>query len=105
MKILDLDDYEITSLKSLEPSPFNDETEEVSLWGNLIENPAEITTILMKLPKLKALWLNGNPVAKNCSNFNVIGDHFDKLEIFNSQLTCKAGEWAMIKYAKDKDVK
>jgi len=53
----------------------------------------------MKLPNLKALWLNDNPVANNCSNFNVIGEHFPVLEIFNSQLTCKAGEWAMLYYA------
>ena len=59
----------------------------------------------MKLPNLKALWLNDNPVAVNCSNFNVIGDHFPALEIFNSQLTCKAGEWAMLYYAKDSGAK
>ena len=29
-------------------------------------------------------WLNNNPVEKNCANFNIIGDHFDKLEVFNS---------------------
>lgn len=59
----------------------------------------------MKLPNLKALWLNENPVEKNCANFNIIGDHFDKLEIFNSQLTTKAGEWAMLFYAKDSGAK
>jgi hypothetical protein len=30
----------------------------------------------------------------------VIGDHFEKLEIFNSCLTAKAGEWAMLYYAR-----
>jgi tubulin--tyrosine ligase-like protein 12 len=59
----------------------------------------------MKLPNLKALWLNENPVATNCANFNIIGDHFDKLEIFNSQLTSKAGEWAMLYYARDSGAK
>lgn len=59
----------------------------------------------MKLPNLKGLWLNENPVQQNCANFNLIGDHFDKLEIFNSQLTTKAGEWAMLFYAKDSGVK
>jgi len=59
----------------------------------------------MKLPNLRALWLNGNPCETNCANFNVIGDHFDKLEIFNSALTCKAGEWAMLFYARDSGAK
>ena len=72
---------------------------------NQILDPNNITNILMKLPNLKALWLNGNPCETNCSNFNVIGDHFDKLEIFNSALTCKAGEWAMLYYARDTGAK
>lgn len=75
------------------------------MFSNEISNPADITTVLMKLPNLKALWLNDNPVQKNCANFNIIGDHFDKLEIFNSQLTSKAGEWAMLFYARDSGAK
>ena len=77
----DLDEY---GIKSLEGFKFREEVEEISLFGNDIRKPTDITTILMKLPNLKALWLNGNPVQSNCSNFNIIGDHFDKLEIFNS---------------------
>lgn len=77
----DLDEYDISSLEGFK---FREEVEEISLFDNKIMKPTDITTILMKLPNLKALWLNGNPVESNCSNFNVIGDHFDKLEIFNS---------------------
>lgn len=77
----DLDEYNITDLEKI---PFRQEVEEISLWDNKINNPAQVTNILMKLPNLKACWLNNNPVADNCANFNVIGDHFDKLEIFNS---------------------
>lgn len=98
----DLDEYGIKSLKEIK---FREEVEEISLWGNEILNPNDIATILMKLPNLKALWLNGNPVETNCSNFNIIGDHFDKLEIFNSQLTVKAGEWAMLFYARESGAK
>lgn len=97
-----MDEYGITSLKNFK---FREEVEQISLFDNEITNPADITTVLMKLPNLKALWLNGNPVQKNCANFNIIGDHFDKLEIFNSQLTAKAGEWAMLFYAKDSGAK
>jgi tubulin--tyrosine ligase-like protein 12 len=102
VKIYDLDEYEIEDLKKI---PFREEAEEISLWDNKLNNPAYVTTILMKLPNLKACWLNSNPMADNCSNFNVIGDHFDKLEIFNSTLTCKAGEWAMLFYARDTGAK
>ena len=102
IKEYDLDDYDISDLKKIN---FKETVEEVSLWDNKIANPADITTILMKLPNLKALWLNRNPVADNCSNFNVIGDHFEKLEIFNSSLTAKAGEWAMLFYARDTGAK
>lgn len=99
----DLDEYEISDLKSL--PPFREEVEEISLWGNQIFNPEDITKVLMTLPNLKALWLNDNPVAKNCQNFNVIGNIFDKLEIFNSALTSKAGEWAILYYARDSGAK
>lgn len=98
MKVYDLDDYGIDSLESMK---FREEVEEISLMDNKIHSPKDITSGLMKLPNLKACWLNGNPVMENCANFNVIGDHFDKLEIFNSHLTCKAGEWAMLFYARD----
>jgi hypothetical protein len=37
---------------------------------NKIENPGEITSILQVLPNLRALWLNYNPVAETCVNFN-----------------------------------
>jgi tubulin--tyrosine ligase-like protein 12 len=102
IKVYDLDEYEIADLKKI---PFRPEVEEISLWDNKLNNPAEITTILMKLPNLKACWLNSNPVADNCANFNVIGDHFDHLEIFNSNLTAKASEWAMLFYARDTGAK
>ena len=77
----DLDDYGISTIKDIK---FIEEVEVISLYGNEVSHPGEITNILMKLPNLKALWLNDNPVEKNCANFNIIGDHSDKLEIFNS---------------------
>jgi len=88
----------ITSLRNLPNFP--DTTEQISLFGNLIENPNELAELLVPLPNLKALWLNGNPVVDNCSNFSTIGDLMPKLEILNSQLTHRAGEWAMLFYAK-----
>ena len=98
----DLDEYEIKDLKTI---PFREEVEEISLFDNEVFNPNDIAEILMKLPNLKGLWLNDNPVVQNCSNFDIIGDFFEKLEIFNSQLTNKAGIWAIMFYAKDSGAK
>lgn len=102
MLAYDLDEYEIETLADIN---FRPEVEEISLWGNKIAKPTEITEHLMKLPNLKALWLNGNPVQDNCANFNIIGNHFDKLEIFNSALTTKANEWAVKFYARSTGAK
>jgi hypothetical protein len=72
--------------------------------GNQIENPGEITSYLVDLPGLKALWLNGNPVVDNCVNFNQIGELMPVLEIINSKFTSRAADWAMLFYAKDQQV-
>ena len=55
----DLDEYDIEELKTIE---FRPEVEQVSLFDNKVHNPKDITEILMKMPNLRALWLNGNPV-------------------------------------------
>ena len=95
----DLDNCGITSLRSLPQFP--ETTEQISLFGNEIENPNDIAEIMVPLPNLRAVWLNGNPVVDTCSNFSMIGSLMPKLEILNSQLTNKAGEWAMLFYAKE----
>ena len=80
---------------------FPETTEIISLFGNEIENPNEIAELLVPLPNLKALWLNENPVVEACTNFNSISELMEKLEIINSSLTTRAGEWAMLFYAKE----
>ena len=98
-KVFDLDEMGITSLAKIPQFP--DTAEEISLWGNEIINPNELVKILVPLPNLKALWLNGNPMVNACANFNSIAELMPKLEILNSQLTAKAGEWAILFYARD----
>lgn len=96
--VYDLDDYGIANLDLIS---FSEKTEEISLFNNRIENPGQITSFLVPLPNLKALWLNGNPVVENCVNFNSIGDIMPALEILNSTFTARAGAWAMLFYARD----
>lgn len=97
-KIYDFDEYGIVNLDLL---PLSENAEEISLYGNKIENPGQITTFLLPLPNLKGLWLNENPVVENCVNFNTIGEMMPSLEILNSKFTSKAGKWAMLWYAKE----
>ena len=97
--VFELDNLGISSLNSLPQFP--DTTEQISMFGNEVENPNDIAEKLVPLPNLKALWLNGNPVVDTCSNFSMIGSTMPALEVLNSQLTNKAGEWAMLFYAKE----
>ena len=102
-KAFDLDHLKIASIKKLPPLP--ETTEELSFFGNQIEDPNDIADILVPLPNLRALWLNDNPVVDACANFNTIAELMPKLEIINSQLTAKAGEWAVLFYARDSGAK
>jgi tubulin--tyrosine ligase-like protein 12 len=96
-RVFDLDNLGIEGIQQF---AWPETAEEISLFGNEIINPNDIATKLVDLPCLKALWLNGNPVAYSCSNFESIGELFPQLEILNSRLTHKAGEWAMLFYAR-----
>jgi len=97
-----LDSLGIEDLSTL---PFPEQTVEVSLFDNEIMNPKFIVDCLVPLPNLKAMWLNNNPVVDACSNFHAISELMPNLEICNSVLTAKAGEWAMLFYARDQGAK
>lgn len=97
-----MDDLGIVDLSVFE---FPETTEEISLFNNEIENPKYIINCLVPLPRLKALWLNENPVVSACSNFHSISELMPNLEIINSVLTSKAGAWAMLYYARDQGAK
>ena len=98
-KAYELEGYGIEKLEDIE---FSNEAEEVNLRNNRISNPG-IVNELMKLPHLKALWLNGNDVVTNCHNFEVLAAAFDQLEILNSRFTEKAGEWALLFCAREQE--
>ena len=99
----DLDKYKIDDLSQIElfTNPiYNKYVEEIHLEGNEIEDPEDIK-LLQNFPKLKALWLNDNPVVKRTPNFNTIGNYFTTLELLNGQFTNRAGEWAILYLARD----
>lgn len=66
----------------------------LSFYSNQIENLEDITKILKKLTKIKALWLNDNPIEQNEELIATIEKDFPNIEILNSKFTSNAGEWA-----------
>lgn len=60
---------------------------------------------MVNLPRLKAMWLNCNPVVEACSNFSTISELMPELEIINSKFTNRAGEWALLFYAREQGAK
>ncbi|PWZ07339.1 Tubulin--tyrosine ligase-like protein 12 [Zea mays] len=87
----------------------------LNLWGNKLRDPEKVMQEIRKCTKLKALWLNENPVLGKSSLFNslcgndltfccpvclasidkAVFDGLSGLEIYNSHFTSKAGEWAL----------
>jgi tubulin--tyrosine ligase-like protein 12 len=101
-RVLELDSLGIRTLKEF---AWPESIEELSLIDNEIENPNEVAKCIVPLPKIKALWLNCNPVVDNCSNFTSIAQEMPSLEIINSKFTANASEWAFLYYAKEQGAK
>ncbi|WVZ55677.1 hypothetical protein U9M48_006308 [Paspalum notatum var. saurae] len=66
----------------------------LNLWGNKLQDPEKVVQEIKKCAKLKALWLNENPVLGKNIDKDVL-DGLSGLEIYNSHFTSKAGEWAL----------
>ncbi|KAL6660212.1 hypothetical protein ACP70R_002334 [Stipagrostis hirtigluma subsp. patula] len=66
----------------------------LNLWGNRLQDPEKIMEELGKCGRLKALWLNENPVLGKEIDKAVL-DGLPELEIYNSHFTRRAGEWAL----------
>ncbi|KAL4613767.1 hypothetical protein ACB092_07G003900 [Castanea dentata] len=69
----------------------------LSLCGNKLENVEIIAREVTKFEQLRALWLNNNPVVKNCDSQleNRVLQGLPRLEIYNSRFTAKFGAWAL----------
>jgi hypothetical protein len=61
---LELDECGVTSVAALRLADRCPNLRTLSLWGNAITDPADVVAGVTGLSKLRALWLNGNPVAK-----------------------------------------
>ncbi|TVU48217.1 hypothetical protein EJB05_07846, partial [Eragrostis curvula] len=66
----------------------------LNLWGNRLQDPEKTMQELGKCGRLKALWLNENPVLGKGIDKAVL-DGLPDLEIYNSHFTKKAGAWAL----------
>ncbi|KAF3965038.1 hypothetical protein CMV_010731 [Castanea mollissima] len=69
----------------------------LALCGNKLENVEIIAREVTKFEQLRALWLNNNPVVKNCDSQleNRVLQGLPRLEIYNSRFTAKFGAWAL----------
>jgi len=102
-KNLDLDNMNISNLRDLRIPEHFPNLESLSLWGNNIDNPVDLLDTLSDLPMLKALWINGNPVADTEQVLQAIPIISVNLEILNSKFTSKWGEWALMFCSKAKN--
>ncbi|XP_066399431.1 uncharacterized protein [Miscanthus floridulus] len=67
----------------------------LNLRGNKLQDPEKVMQEIRKCAKLKALWLNENPILGKSIDKAVL-DGLSGLEIYNSHFTSKAGEWALV---------
>lgn len=69
----------------------------LNLWGNKLRSMETVLQEVTKCRRLKAVWLNENPVLQN--HGDVIGDRIllgiPRLEIYNSCFTSNCTEWAL----------
>ena len=87
---LDLDERGITSLQSLRLSVVAPQLTALSLWGNAISDPADVVAAVQGLSELRALWLNGNPVAERSAEYEQrVLEACPKLEILDSKFTSR----------------
>nr|XP_010936909.1 tubulin--tyrosine ligase-like protein 12 isoform X2 [Elaeis guineensis] len=69
----------------------------LNLWGNKLQDVETVLQEVTKCRKLKALWLNENPVLQSGGDAitKAIIDGIPGLEIYNSCFTINSGEWAL----------
>lgn len=94
-KNLDLDDLDIENVVDLKIEERFPGLESLSLWGNKINNPADLLHVVSALPNLRGLWIRGNPVADSPKINDTVMMCCQKLEILNSEFTKGYGEWAL----------
>ncbi|CAN6480232.1 unnamed protein product [Victoria cruziana] len=91
---LDIDDTMLLSFDI--PSKFPDILA-LNLWGNKIRNLETVINEITKCRRLRAVWLNENPVVWNCGNaiVDLLLQGLPDLEIYNSEFTRNYTEWAI----------
>ncbi|ESW10652.1 hypothetical protein PHAVU_009G227300 [Phaseolus vulgaris] len=91
---LNIDDAMLVSLAL--PTRFPDLVA-LSLLGNKLNSAEVVVQEVIKFKHLKGIWLNSNPLLKNCDGKleGVILKELPELEIYNSSFTSNFGEWAL----------
>lgn len=91
---LDIDDEVLCSLELTSKFP---NLVGLDLWGNKVETMEAVIQTVGRLSKLRALWLNENPVSKSHGEAlrNTLLEYLPELEIYNSQFTTNYSAWAL----------
>ncbi|KAG6515417.1 hypothetical protein ZIOFF_025829 [Zingiber officinale] len=96
---LELDELEIDDemLKSLDLSTKFPNLVALNLWSNKLQDSENVIQEVTKCRNLKAIWLNDNPVVRNCGDTiaKAVLAGIPGLEIYNSCFTSNFGEWAL----------
>lgn len=85
------------TLRSLDLSTKFPNLVALNLWGNKLQNVEVIVQEVAQCRRLKAVWLNDNPVLQNHGDViaHAILDLIPGLEIYNSCFTRNSAEWAL----------
>lgn len=91
---LDIDDEMLCSLELVFKFP---NLVGLDLWGNKVETMEAVIQTVSGLSKLRALWLNENPVSDSYGDAlrNTLLELLPQLEIYNSQFTHNYSQWAL----------
>ena len=98
-KKLEIEQFDLPSIKELNIAERFPNLEVLSLLGNQISDSSEILGLVSGLKNLKALWLNSNPVAEVEGLEKSILDLCPKLEMYNSKFTENWSEWILLFFA------
>lgn len=88
-------EYEFLEIEDPLKYEINPECITLSFYGNKIDDLEKIEKLCQKFNKIKALWLNENPVSQKPNLLELIEKGFSNIEIFNSKFTKNAGVWAI----------
>ncbi|CAD8093778.1 unnamed protein product [Paramecium sonneborni] len=99
----DFDEMALETMKDVKPK---EDTYAISFFGNNISSINEVVNFLNNYKQIKAIWLNGNPVAENKEELLIsIEENCPQVELVDLSFTSNATEWVIRYVTADFDTK